>query len=564
MPRRLRFLISLIGGFLLVLLSWGAQSLLARPALQTSAPVIVAAGDISNCSNYQDEETARLVEAVPEATVLTLGDNAYEVGSLQEYNECYGPTWGRFLARTKPAAGNHEYGAGNASGYFTYFGAAATPLEPGCTTDCKGYYSFDLGAWHLIALNSEIDTNPGSDQEQWLRADLAAHPNVCTLAYWHRPRWSSGREGGAAPALIQALYDYGADVVLVGHEHHYERFAPQTPQGALDPERGVRQFTVGTGGAPLRDFRFIQPNSEARNAETWGILKMTLHPDRYDWEFIPIAGQSFRDSGSAPCVTAGSVPPAPIVDTTTVTDPAPAPTAVATTAVAAPTTSAVATPAAAAPATVPPEGLTYTVQAGDTVSLIALRYGLDWRQVAQANGLSDPYIIEVGQVLRLGGLQTTITASAAPATTVVQTSAPLANPTAAPATNTAAATAPAATDAQYTVKAGDTLYTIAIRNGVTWQALAAANGLDENAILQIGQQLVIPGRTTAATTTTAPVQPTAASAPTTGTPQVHTVASGETIISIAARYGVNWQQLLALNGLTADSVLQVGQQLRLQ
>jgi LysM repeat protein len=409
MPRRLRFLISLIGGFLLVLLSWGAQSLLARPALQTSAPVIVAAGDISNCSNYQDEETARLVEAVPEATVLTLGDNAYEVGSLQEYNECYGPTWGRFLARTKPAAGNHEYGAGNASGYFTYFGAAATPLEPGCTTDCKGYYSFDLGAWHLIALNSEIDTNPGSDQEQWLRADLAAHPNVCTLAYWHRPRWSSGREGGAAPALIQALYDYGADVVLVGHEHHYERFAPQTPQGALDPERGVRQFTVGTGGAPLRDFRFIQPNSEARNAETWGILKMTLHPDRYDWEFIPIAGQSFRDSGSAPCVTAGSVPPAPIVDTTTVTDPAPAPTAVATTAVAAPTTSAVATPAAAAPATVPPEGLTYTVQAGDTVSLIALRYGLDWRQVAQANGLSDPYIIEVGQVLRLGGLQTTIT-----------------------------------------------------------------------------------------------------------------------------------------------------------
>lgn len=554
------------------------RALVARPILQaTDSVVIVAAGDIANCYNEEAHYTAYLVETIG-GTVLPLGDLAYEVGSLNEFNACYGPTWGRFKERTRPAPGNHEYGAGNATGYFTYFGDVATPLEPGCTTDCKGYYSYRLGEWLLFALNSEVPNQAGSEQEQWLRAELAANPTRCTLAYWHRPTFTSSGTFGANIDLFRALYDYGADVVLVAHEHNYERFAPQNPSGQLEHERGIRQFVVGTGGAPLHDFRFIQPNSEVRNSETFGVLKMTLHPGSYDWEFIPIDGQSFTDSGSGSCVTAPDVPVPP------------PPAAAVTTAPAGVTTTAAA-PAANTTATLPATGLDYTVQAGDTLSLIAARYGLDWRQVAEVNQLANPSIIEVGQVIRLPGVQAAAASAANTATTAAQ---PVANVSATTTTTTpvpitaAPATATANAAGRYTVQAGDTLSTIAAQHNVTWQALAAANGLTQADFIQVGQVLTIPGQaaSSATTTTTATNVPAATTATTSvvvtatattpvtattpattasaGSPAVHVVASGDTLISIAARYGLDWRQLLELNGLQENSILQIGQQIRLR
>jgi LysM repeat protein len=557
------------------------HALVARPAAQgTDSPVIVAAGDIANCHNREADLTAYLVETIG-GTVLPIGDLAYEVGSITEFNNCYGPTWGRFKDRTRPAPGNHEYGAGNASGYFTYFGDIATPLEPGCTNDCKGYYSYRLGEWVLFALNSEIPSQTGSEQEQWLRAQLAANPSRCTLAYWHRPMFTSGRQRGAAIDLYRALYDYGADVVLVAHEHNYERFAPQDPNGQLDNERGIRQFVVGTGGAPLHDFRFIQPNSEVRNSETFGVLKMTLHPDSYDWEFIPIEGQTFADSGSGACVMAPGVPAPPAAPAV-----AAAPASVTTTAApAAANTTTVAAPAANPAAALPAAGLNYTVQSGDTLSLISARYGLDWRQVAQVNQLANPEIIEVGQVIRLPGVQ-------GPAATTANQTTGATQPVAGTgATTTTAPTTAANPAGRYTVQAGDTLSSIAARYNLTWQALAAANGLTGADFIRVGQVLTIPGQagttnvgatvaapttvvsptvstaTTPTTVTTAPVTaaPTTTGATTTtGSSQFHTVASGETIITIAARYGLNWRQLLELNGLQENSILQIGQQIRLR
>jgi hypothetical protein len=294
---------------------------------QTSDPVFVGAGDIAVCSRTQDEATANLLDNIP-GTVFTLGDNAYPDGTLAQFNDCYEPSWGRHKSRTKPVPGNHDYHVSGAAGYFDYFGAAAGDRS-------KGYYSYDLGEWHIIALNSEIALGAGSAQEQWLRADLAAHPNVCTLAYWHEPRFSSGQHGNssAPQALWQALYQYKADVVLNGHDHTYERFAPQNPSGQADPN-GIREFVVGTGGVALYPFPVIQPNSEVRNNTAHGVLKLTLHATSYDWQFVPIAGQNFTDSGTANCVGAGANPtatrtptsgPAPTATRT------PTPTAVSTT-----------------------------------------------------------------------------------------------------------------------------------------------------------------------------------------------------------------------------------------
>jgi calcineurin-like phosphoesterase family protein len=273
---------------------------------QTADPVFVGAGDISNCSNTQDESTAQLLDNIP-GTVFTLGDSVYPNGTLTQFNDCYEPTWGRHKNRIRPSPGNHDYNTAGAAGYYTYFGAAASPLDTNCTSNCKGYYSYNLGAWHIIALNSEIDHVAGSAQEQWLRADLAANQSMCTLAYWHKPRFSSGQHGsitGVQP-FWQALYDYEADVVLSGHDHVYERFAPQNPNGQADSSRGIREFVVGTGGAGLYPFPTIQPNSQVRNNTTFGVLKLTLHSTSYDWEFIPIVGQTFTDSGSSNCVGAG-------------------------------------------------------------------------------------------------------------------------------------------------------------------------------------------------------------------------------------------------------------------
>lgn len=262
-----------------------------------SGVVFVGAGDIASCSSTGDEATATLLDGIP-GDVFTLGDNVYENGTATEFSNCYGPSWGRHLSRTHPAAGNHDYNTPGATGYYGYFGAAAG--DPS-----TGYYSYDLGGWHLIVLNSNLSMSVGSAQEQWLRADLAAHQSAgCTLAYWHHPRFSSGSGHGNEPAtqpLWQALYDYNADLVLGGHDHDYERFAPQTPAGAADPVRGIREFVVGTGGRSHYALGTLQPNSEVFNGVTFGVLKLILSSGGYSWQFVPVAGSAFTDSGSGSC-----------------------------------------------------------------------------------------------------------------------------------------------------------------------------------------------------------------------------------------------------------------------
>jgi 3',5'-cyclic AMP phosphodiesterase CpdA len=262
-------------------------------------PVLVGAGDIASCASDGDEATAALLDEVA-GVVFTVGDNVYDRGTPREFATCYGPSWGRHRARTRPAPGNHDYLTAGARGYFWFFGALAG--DPS-----RGYYSYDLGAWHVVALNSNCafigGCDEGSPQLDWLRADLAAHPAACTLAYWHHPRFSSGPHG-STPALepiFRALYEAGAELAVSGHDHTYERFAPQDPAGRPDWERGVRQFVVGTGGANHYGFGPPLPNSEVRSSGTWGVLKLTLRPASYDWEFIPVAGQDFRDAGSARC-----------------------------------------------------------------------------------------------------------------------------------------------------------------------------------------------------------------------------------------------------------------------
>ncbi len=262
------------------------------------SPVLVAAGDIARCDDTGDEATAALLDKIP-GTVAALGDLAYPDGTFENYAECYDPSWGRHKERTRPAPGNHDFGEKGGAAYYQYFGEAAG--EAG-----KGYYSYDLGTWHIVVLNSEchrVSCEIGSEQVEWLRADLAAHPARCTLAYWHEPRFSSGRYGNNADyePFWQVLYEHGVEVVLNSHEHLYERFAPMTPTGKLDTERGIRQFIVGTGGGKLRDFKEIHHNSEVREAGTWGVLKLTLHPTSYEWEFVPVEGKRFSDSGRAPC-----------------------------------------------------------------------------------------------------------------------------------------------------------------------------------------------------------------------------------------------------------------------
>jgi hemolysin type calcium-binding protein/calcineurin-like phosphoesterase family protein len=281
----------------------GSCEVVRRPAAsRTKAPdaFLVAAGDIADCDVDGDEITARLVDSLP-GTVATLGDTAYENGTHAEFANCYEPNWGRHRARTRPAVGNHEYGTPGAAGYFDYFGAAAGPAG-------KGWYSYDLGAWHVIALNSNCAAvggcHPGSEQERWLRADLAAHPADCTLAYMHHPRFSSGNVHGGSPGiepLWRALYDAGAELVLSGHEHDYERFAPQTPAGSLDPERGVREFVVGTGGRSLRSIGAPEPHSEVVDNSAFGVLHLRVRDGSYDWRFVAQPGKAFTDSGSTAC-----------------------------------------------------------------------------------------------------------------------------------------------------------------------------------------------------------------------------------------------------------------------
>jgi hypothetical protein len=279
-------------------------------------PVLVGAGDIASCRSTGDEATAGLLAGI-DGTVATFGDHAYPRGTHANFAQCYEPSWGQFKARTMPSPGNHEYQTAGASGYFDYFGTVAGDPD-------EGYYSYDLGSWHVISLNSNCSgvvggCGPGSPQEQWLKADLAAHSNSCTLAYWHHPRFSSGIHGDqsfVAP-FWDDLYQAGADVVLNGHDHVYERFAPLNPRGQTDPAQGIRQFIVGTGGAELTEFNRIHPTSERQIAGLNGVLEMKLHPDGYDWQFITAPNGGTADSGSASCHGAPSGPPTDTTLTTT-------------------------------------------------------------------------------------------------------------------------------------------------------------------------------------------------------------------------------------------------------
>jgi len=267
-----------------------------------SSVVFIGAGDIADCGGSDDEATAALINAIPSVPVFTLGDNAYPNGSTNDYKNCYDPSWGAFKSRTHPSAGNHEYDTGNASPYFAYFGAAAGPSG-------LGYYSFDLGSWHIIVLNSNIATDAGSPQEVWLKADLAAHSNLCTLAYWHHPLYSSvGGTTGTNGAVITSarpfwddLYAAGADLVLNGHRHVYERLAPMKPDGSPDAVKGIRTLIAGMGGESGGDLTNIFPTSEVRDGRTFGILKLTLSTGSYSWQFIGVPGSTFTDSGTNSC-----------------------------------------------------------------------------------------------------------------------------------------------------------------------------------------------------------------------------------------------------------------------
>jgi hypothetical protein len=311
-----------VSAVLIVRPQWGAASVSApegtpvngpvSPA--TGDPVVAAAGDIAcdpgdpgfaggtaTTTACRMRATADLLAAINPTAVLSLGDNQYGSAERVAFEASYGPSWGRLKERTRPVPGNHEYGADGARGYFEYFGAAAG--DP-----AKGYYSFDLGSWHLVALNSSCRAvggcQKGSPQERWLRADLQANKRLCTLAYWHHPRWSSGSEHGSDPtyaAFWQALYEAGAEVVLNGHDHNYERFGRQTPDGEIDTRAGIRQFVVGTGGASLRDIAKAQPNSVTRNSDTFGVLMLQLHPADFDWTFVPEAGKTYHDRGTGQC-----------------------------------------------------------------------------------------------------------------------------------------------------------------------------------------------------------------------------------------------------------------------
>lgn len=263
--------------------------------------ILVGAGDIANCE-INGGSGARATAAVLDriaGTVFTVGDHAYPTGAAAQFRDCYDPSWGRHKARTRPAPGNHDYLADKGKAYFDYFGDNAGP-------DRRGYYSYTLGTWHIVSLNSSIAADRRSPQIEWLRSDLKDHPAQCTLAYWHLPVFSSGPHGNEPQTTAhmqeawRALYEAGAEVVINGHDHHYERFAPQNPKGKADPN-GIREFVVGTGGAGQYELRRIRSNSEVRNNGSYGVLKLTLGATDYSWEFVSAAGEPFSDGGTARC-----------------------------------------------------------------------------------------------------------------------------------------------------------------------------------------------------------------------------------------------------------------------
>ncbi len=285
------------------------QTLPSGPEQSGISQVLIGAGDIASCASTGDEATAALVDSLlgehPDALVFTAGDNVYQDGTAEEYAQCYEPSWGRFKYRTWATIGNHEYYLGDAEPTFDYFGERVGPRG-------LGYYSLDVGNWHLVMLNSNgsfVPLGPGSLQDQWLRADLAATTKSCVMAVFHHPLFHSCQSGtgcdfvsSSAKPLWDALYEYGADVVVNGHYHHYERFALQDPDGNRDPASGIREFIVGTGGTSVYVDDIQAPNSEVLNDEpAFGVIKLTLHENTYEWEFIPVSGYTFTDSGSGTC-----------------------------------------------------------------------------------------------------------------------------------------------------------------------------------------------------------------------------------------------------------------------
>lgn len=263
---------------------------------------VLAAGDIASCDGTGDEQTAAIVAVNPDVPVLTLGDHAYVDGTAAEFRDCFDPSWGPFKDRLRPVPGNHEYHSSNADPYFAYFGPTAGPSDNPAS---RGYYSFDLGAWHIVALNSEQDIGASGAQLAWLRADLAATDKRCVLAYWHRPRFVADDEysdiADVAPFWSE-LYAAGAEIVLNGHSHTYQRYELMSPSGDADPTGGIREFVVGTGG---RSAHSLRPDGR-REAEFsgpgfFGVLKLRLSDTGYDWSFLPVAGQTYTDSGSGVC-----------------------------------------------------------------------------------------------------------------------------------------------------------------------------------------------------------------------------------------------------------------------
>lgn len=255
--------------------------------------VLVGAGDIATCLGQGDEQTARLLDQIP-GVVFTVGDNAYPDGSEADYANCYGPSWGRHKSRTRPVPGNHEYLTPGARGYFDYFGSAAG--DP-----ATGYYSYDLGEWHILALNTEFTGKEGSPQAEWVKADLAANRKKCTLAIYHVPLFGRDSASVRMRNVFDLLHKAGAELVINGHEHNYQRYAPQTANGVSDPERGVRQFIIGTGGKGVGVGGMTFPNREVAYGRDFGVLKLKLYRESYSWEFVSVPSETFTDSGSASC-----------------------------------------------------------------------------------------------------------------------------------------------------------------------------------------------------------------------------------------------------------------------
>ncbi len=282
------------------------------PSVHGKASVdVVAAGDIADCNSDAHHKTAALVDRIKPSVVLALGDLAYPNGSLDDYLDCYDTSWGKFRSFTRAAVGNHEYHTAHAGAFYAYFcGSSGEPF--------RGYYSFEIGAWHAVVLNSNCGSDPdvpasvkdefggcgaGSPQARWLEADLASHPAKCTLAMWHHPRFTSGTHGDAVfmKDLWRILDAHGADLVLTGHVHNYERFAPLDADGRPHESGRMREINIGTGGHELTGFAQVRSGSEIRDQSSHGVVHLTLDESSYSWEFVPVDGDSFTDRGDATC-----------------------------------------------------------------------------------------------------------------------------------------------------------------------------------------------------------------------------------------------------------------------